>query len=473
MARVHHDPREVTTLAWNARRALGRASVSAPLSKAARQRLTSRPSSARAFCWQANSGGGKSYTLRKIIEEAFGKVQIILLDIEGEFATLREQHDFFLIGSTEHGADLPISLNIASVLPKRLLELQASTILDMSELKAHERILFVKRFLEALVNVPKDLWQPVVIVLDEAHIFCPQKEKCESAGAVIDLASRGRKRGQCLWAATQRISKLNKDVAAECNNKLIGRAILDVDMKRAAEEIGFTTKEDIRSLRELGPGEFFAFGPALARGVNKIRIDSVRTTHPKVGHRILQSPTPAPIKIRELIGKLADLSEEAEQKEMTLDDLKRDNAFLRGQLLAAQQRAKVLEARPPPERTIEKEVVLEKIPSGVYPAMQTLHQALRELDAVMTGLQGKRPTGRLLQQREHSTLFQSSKRAKRPVSCAMAQCGCCRRSQASTPSPSRSSRSQHSSASATRAVRSQRTSENSSGTLGSHNRDRS
>jgi hypothetical protein len=151
----------------------------------------------------------------------------------------------------------------------------------------------------------------VIVVLDEAHIFCPQKEKSESAGAVIDLASRGRKRGQCLWAATQRISKLNKDVAAECNNKLIGRAILDVDMKRAAEEIGFTTKDDVRSLRELNAGEFFAFGPALPKGVHKILIDPVQTSHPKVGHRIMQGATPTPEKVKELIGKLADLSTEA------------------------------------------------------------------------------------------------------------------------------------------------------------------
>lgn len=44
----------------------------------------------------------------------------------------------------------------------------------------------------------------------------------ESAGAVIDLATRGRKRGQCAVIATQRLSKLHKDAAAEMKNKLIG-----------------------------------------------------------------------------------------------------------------------------------------------------------------------------------------------------------------------------------------------------------
>jgi len=39
--------------------------------------------------------------------------------------------------------------------------------------------------------------------------------------------------------ATLRLSKLHKDTAVECNNKLIGRTGLDVDVKRATVELGF------------------------------------------------------------------------------------------------------------------------------------------------------------------------------------------------------------------------------------------
>src|SRR5581483_633189 len=40
---------------------------------------------------QANSGKGKSFLLRRLAEQLFGKVQVIILDPEGEFATLREK----------------------------------------------------------------------------------------------------------------------------------------------------------------------------------------------------------------------------------------------------------------------------------------------------------------------------------------------------------------------------------------------
>ena len=47
---------------------------------------------------QANSGGGKSHLLRKLLEVSHGKVQQIVLDLEGKFSTLREKFDYLLIG---------------------------------------------------------------------------------------------------------------------------------------------------------------------------------------------------------------------------------------------------------------------------------------------------------------------------------------------------------------------------------------
>lgn len=48
---------------------------------------------------QANSGGGKSYLLRRLAEQLFGKVPVIIIDPEGEFATLREKYARVLCGA--------------------------------------------------------------------------------------------------------------------------------------------------------------------------------------------------------------------------------------------------------------------------------------------------------------------------------------------------------------------------------------
>src|SRR5205807_4843057 len=226
---------------------------------------------------QANSGGGKSWLLRRILEQSHGKVQHIIIDLEGEFATLREKFDYVLAGKD---GDTPADPKSAALLARKLLELNVSAIIDLYELHADERKRFVRLFLDSMIYAPKDLWHPCLVVIDEAHKFCQEKEQSEASSAVIDLATLGRKRGYCAILATQRLSKLHKDAAAECNNKLIGRTGLDVDRKRASEELGFTTKEQYLSLRSMAAGEFFAFGPAISPEVIKVQIGSVHTTHP-------------------------------------------------------------------------------------------------------------------------------------------------------------------------------------------------
>src|SRR5438132_5931696 len=279
---------------------------------------------------QANSGGGKSWLLRRLLEQSHGKVQQIVIDLEGEFATLREQYDYVLAGKE---GDTPADPRSAGLLAKKLLELNVSAIIDLYDLHYQERKHFVRLFLESMINAPKHLWHPCFVVIDEAHKFCPEKEQSEASSAVIDLATLGRKRGYCAILATQRLSKLHKDAAAECNNKLIGRTNLDVDMKRASEELGFTTKDQAIALRNLAAGEFYAFGPAISPDVINVTIGSVETTHPQAGSRIYTgSPIPPTEKIRKILGELKDLPQEAEAEVKSVEVLQNQVATLKRQL---------------------------------------------------------------------------------------------------------------------------------------------
>jgi len=263
----------------------------------------------------ANSGGGKSYALRRLLEQTAPHVQQIVIDPEGEFATLREKFDYVI--AAPHDGDALASVKTAAVLARRLMETGVSAIIDIYDMPAHERQRFVKLFLDALVNAPRELWHPVMIVLDEAHVFCPQNGDAEAQGAVTDVATRGRKRGQCLVLATQRLSKLHKDTAAEMINKLIGRTSIDVDRKRAADELGMTAKEAVEILRRLEPGEFYALGPALTGDVTKIKIGKVATSHPKPGDRLMKAPPAPSPAIRKQLAKLADLQKVAEEDAKT------------------------------------------------------------------------------------------------------------------------------------------------------------
>lgn len=280
---------------------------------------------------QANSGGGKSHALRRVLEQTHGRVQHLVIDVEGEFASLRESFDYI---HAAKGGDVGVSPRTAPLLAERLLELGASAILDIYELKHDERVAFVDAFVTALVNAPKSLWHPVLVVIDEAHVFAPQGErKTSSCQAVIDLATRGRKRGFCLVAATQRLSKLHKDVAAELNNKLIGRTGLDVDIARAGDELGMS-KADRLILRTLRPGAFYSYGPALGDGVDVLQIGPVTTSHPKAGGHRDFTPPPPTDKVRAVLAKLADIPEEQERRDRTVADLEAEVSQLRRQVAA-------------------------------------------------------------------------------------------------------------------------------------------
>ena len=324
---------------------------------------------------QANSGGGKSWCIRRLLEQTHGHVQHLVIDPEGEFASLRERYDYVL--AAREDGDTAADPRSAKLLAEKLLELKVSAIINIYELKAHERVRFVRLFLEALVDAPKRLWHPALVVVDEAHVYCPQKGDAESAGAIVDLATRGRKRGFCAVLATQRLSKLHKDAAAECNNKLIGRCGLDVDMKRASEELGFAGREEQHQLRLLEPGEFFAFGPALAKTVTAVKVGAVQTTHPEAGAHIGFTAPPPTEKVREMLPKLADLPAEAEGKARTLADLQRDLATTRRELTLAKKKG-----GPPAEKAIERRVT-----QAVAVAGRERATALRQAEARATTLE--------------------------------------------------------------------------------------
>lgn len=277
----------------------------------------------------ANSGGGKSYLLRLIAERAAEQVQTIILDPEGEFVTLRERFDFILVGES---GEIPCEPRSAALLARKLLELQANAVIDLYDLKLPERRRFVRLFLESLMHLPKTLWHPLLLLLDEAHLFAPERSAgdAESTQAVIDLMSQGRKRSYAGILATQRLSKLHKDAEAEANNVVIGRTWLDIDQERAGKLLGM---KDRNVLRDLDAGNFYAFGPALSRaGVITFKADTVTTTHPKPGQRHKLTPPKPSDAVKRIVADLADLPQQAEAEVRDLEGAKRKITDLERQL---------------------------------------------------------------------------------------------------------------------------------------------
>jgi hypothetical protein len=289
---------------------------------------------------QAGSGGGKSWALRLLMEKIFGRVQVIVIDPEGEFSTLREKFPYVLVGK---GGETPADPRSAGMLAHRLLELQASAVCDLYELKSGQRHAFVRVFLDSLLEAPKELRTPVIVVVDEAHMFCPEKGESEAYGSMVDLCTRGRKRGLCPLFATQRLSALAKDASSQLQNRLIGPTFEDIDRKRCAEILGVPKGSDerafMRELQLLPPGNFFALGRAISTERILVKIGEIQTTHPKAFTKHTTPPPPAPEKIKALLPKLADLPKEAEEKSRTEAELRIEIRTLKAELTKAKSHA--------------------------------------------------------------------------------------------------------------------------------------
>lgn len=327
--------------------------------------------------FQANSGGGKSWALRRLAEELFPKVQVIIIDREGEFATLREKFGFVLVGK---GGDTPADPRSAALVAHKLLELRASAVCDLYEMKESERHRWLRVFLEAVIDCPKALWHPVVFIIDEIHCFAPEKGSGESEAseAVIGLATRGRKRGFCLVGATQRLGKFRKDVAAELLNVVIGQTFMDVDVKRAVDALG-VQPSDARAfandLKMLEPGNFYVLGRAIAKERTSLLVGDVQTTHPELGSsKHAAKPPPPPSKIKALLPKLADLPKEAEEKAKTEAELKVENRSLKMQL-AARPKA----VAQPVAKQVTKTVTVEIVKQGQLKKIDRLVMRCRKI----------------------------------------------------------------------------------------------
>jgi hypothetical protein len=230
---------------------------------------------------QGNSGAGKSATLRRIVEEAFDFLTVALVDPEGEFGNLAEH-----IGATTiKAAELTTEgLTSAAV---RARTHRIALHVDLSDLDPEQRIIKAAAFFAGLMSVPKELWSNTMLVcVDEGHLLAPQiagsardaETRRLGVATLTDLASRGRKRGLATIVATQRLAKLSASVTSELLNFLVGLNVFDRDVKRAADFLGFSTK-DAEKLRNLAPGEFYAMGPALSGCPVLAKIDPTITKH--------------------------------------------------------------------------------------------------------------------------------------------------------------------------------------------------
>lgn len=280
------------------------------------------------------SGSGKSYRLRVLAESLAPVMPVFILDPEGEYYTLREKFPFMLFGE---GGDAGMAPETARLTAQKVLEWKTSAIFDLSSLEVDQQHEWVAEFISELMVAPRELWYPKAILIDEAHLWAPEKGEASSVAlrAVSNLCARGRKRGYFITLATQRLSRLANNCASEMQNQLIGRTTLPADRERAAKAFGVINGKDkaelFGHLKTLHNHYFY--GQGLAIGPDRVLLapTEAQTTHIRPGE--IQQVIPAtPDKIREFLPQLSRLSEQAHEQLDTEAKLRSTIAHLAGRV---------------------------------------------------------------------------------------------------------------------------------------------
>jgi len=108
------------------------------------------------------------------------------------------------------------------------------------------------------------LSEPVLVIVEEAHIFAPHGERGGTVRILGRIAREGRKFGVGIGLVSQRPSRLNEDVLSQTNTKIIMRIVNPNDQNyviKASEQLSGELMSDIAGL---GKGEAVIVGQAIS-----------------------------------------------------------------------------------------------------------------------------------------------------------------------------------------------------------------
>jgi hypothetical protein len=184
---------------------------------------------------------GKSYTMRRLVEQLFeAGQQIVLIDPKGDQWGIRSSADgkrpglpVVILGG-EHG-DVPLEPNGGELVAKLVVEERVSALLDLSLFRKHEVATFMTGFLENLyrLKAQERYRTPMMLVVDEADAIAPQKPQRgeeRMLGAAEDIVRRGGQRGIGCTLVTQRSAVLNKNVLTQAQMLIVLRTIAPQDL---------------------------------------------------------------------------------------------------------------------------------------------------------------------------------------------------------------------------------------------------
>jgi DNA helicase HerA-like ATPase len=117
--------------------------------------------------------------------------------------------------------------------------------------------MIVARLCEELFEARKiNVVPPMMLVLEEAHNYCPEKgfAKTVSTDILRTIASEGRKFGLGMMVISQRPARIDKNVLSQCNTQIILKVTNPNDLQAIRKGLEGISVEAEAEIKRLPPG---------------------------------------------------------------------------------------------------------------------------------------------------------------------------------------------------------------------------
>lgn len=235
----------------------------------------------------ARKGGGKTYAAGKLVEELLTLgAPTIVIDPVGNWYGLQIAADGRSPGFAipvfggEHG-DVPIAVDQGDALARLLVPRRLAAVVDVSSFRKNERKRFVAEFAEALFHAAKQDPTPRTVVIEEAQVFAPQRERGSERllGAIEDIVRLGRNYGLGSVLISQRPQSVSKEVLNQVEALFVGQLAGPHERRAIAQWVA--EHEADRALLDelpgLPPGTMVLWSPQWLRTLQKVVIARKRT----------------------------------------------------------------------------------------------------------------------------------------------------------------------------------------------------
>jgi DNA helicase HerA-like ATPase len=180
----------------------------------------------------------EKYTIDDIIFEVGQNKSKVKWNVINKLETLRE---------TGLLSDKATTIN-------ELVQEGRASIIDMKGVNPDLQAMIVSKLCTDIFEARKlNTIPPCMLVLEEAHNFCPEKgfDRTVSSDILRTIASEGRKFGLGLMVVSQRPARVDKNILSQCNTQIIMKVTNPNDLKaisKGLEGISSDVEEDIKRL---------------------------------------------------------------------------------------------------------------------------------------------------------------------------------------------------------------------------------